>query len=238
MRAYTGQITGLCLIILIRRALIYAVQFIPAHVICEELIRTVISALTLIFLALWCRSCGTSLRGLWNPGKAVNKNSISDITAPEPENTENSERIRSSKFSETLLLSLLGIAVCAAAFIAISAIFSEMPEFAADKALQSPDKSTAAILMMLLSKVIITPATEELLYRGAVLHALTPLGKYGAVFISAAVFAAVHPSPPSMLYAFIFGIVFASISLKTKTLLPAAAAHAINNLAALICYVL
>ena len=78
--------------------------------------------------------------------------------------------------------------------------------------------------------VIIPPLTEEFLCRGLVLHGF--LKNYSvnkAVIASALVFMVMHINPWQFAGAFFYGLLFAWLVIKTKSLWPAIIGHAIAN---------
>ena len=76
---------------------------------------------------------------------------------------------------------------------------------------------------------IVPSVVEELLFRGLILHALLPFGKWKAVLISSALFSLFHLSPAQTVYQFIFGIILALVYLKTKNMLVPILLHFVNN---------
>lgn len=92
----------------------------------------------------------------------------------------------------------------------------------------SPDDVAISVLAIV-SHVLIAPIAEELLYRRAMLSALSFWGAVPAVVLSSLLFAVQHGSTAQMIYAFLCGAAFALITLKTKNVLPAVAVHILNN---------
>lgn len=86
------------------------------------------------------------------------------------------------------------------------------------------------IFWAILSAVIVIPVIEEILLRGIVLKGL--LTKYQplhAVLISALLFAAMHLNIWQFSNAFVLGLLFGWIYIKTKSLLPCIVGHIFNN---------
>lgn len=88
-------------------------------------------------------------------------------------------------------------------------------------------------IIMFLGPVIVSPVTEEFLFRGYVLNAL--LGKFGvmaAVALSAVIFASVHVmfGPGLMVYIFLGAFVSAYLYIKFKSLYPCILMHFLINL--------
>lgn len=84
--------------------------------------------------------------------------------------------------------------------------------------------------LFLFGVVAVLPAAcEEFLFRGVLLGGLKArIGAPAAVIVSAVLFAVVHPLPgvPAIL---LLGLVFGAMTAVTRSLLPAAALHFLNN---------
>lgn len=73
---------------------------------------------------------------------------------------------------------------------------------------------------------------EELLFRGALLKSLKPLGSVPAIFLSALLFAVQHMSTAQLVHQFILGAILAYIVLKTDNIWYGVIIHFLNNVAA------
>ena len=73
---------------------------------------------------------------------------------------------------------------------------------------------------------------EELLFRGAVLHALCPAGGRTAILLSALLFMGAHGSPSQWLPALAAGLLLGTLALYTGTLRWGVLLHLCNNLIA------
>lgn len=93
--------------------------------------------------------------------------------------------------------------------------------------------------------VLLAAVGEELLFRGAGLRLLAPLGQGAALWGSALLFGAAHllnllrgaelgPTLCQAVYATAFGLLFAAIALRRGTLLPGVLAHGAINLLSLL----
>lgn len=80
---------------------------------------------------------------------------------------------------------------------------------------------------------VYAPLAEETMFRGVFLRSLTPgLGVPGAIAISAAVFAMLHPQlPVGFAGIFILGVLFAALFQARGSLTASITAHALNNAA-------
>jgi membrane protease YdiL (CAAX protease family) len=90
--------------------------------------------------------------------------------------------------------------------------------------------------LLAIALLSITPALgEELATRGVLALGLARrLGTLAAILISAAAFAALHMSVVRALPTFLLGAVLATITLRTRSVVPAMIAHALNNAVAML----
>jgi membrane protease YdiL (CAAX protease family) len=82
----------------------------------------------------------------------------------------------------------------------------------------------------LVAVVLVAPVSEELLFRGLVLHAF--IARYGArkaMITSAILFALVHGNPWQFCTGLLFGLFLAWCFVRTQSLLPCLLAHIANN---------
>lgn len=87
----------------------------------------------------------------------------------------------------------------------------------------------AANVASLLAVCLIGPVMEELVFRGYLLNRWArKWGLWRAVMLSSMVFALMHPSPLS---AFVAGVLFALVYLRTQSLWAAIVVHGLSNLA-------
>lgn len=78
--------------------------------------------------------------------------------------------------------------------------------------------------------VVVAPLTEEFLFRGLILNGfLQRYSTWSAILLSAFLFAAFHFNPWQFIGAFILGIFFAWLYVKTRSLFLPILGHAINN---------
>lgn len=78
---------------------------------------------------------------------------------------------------------------------------------------------------------IFAPLVEEVVMRGAILRTLlnSMKSRWGAIAISALLFALIHMNPAQMPYAFIAGLFLGWIYSRTGSVLPGIAYHWVNN---------
>ena len=85
------------------------------------------------------------------------------------------------------------------------------------------------IIAVVISTVFIPAFVEEFAMRGVVLGLLRKYGDTFAVFVSALVFGIMHANIYQIPFAFLLGIFFGIIVIKTESLWPAMLLHGINN---------
>lgn len=97
------------------------------------------------------------------------------------------------------------------------------------------ESSNTAIILTFISICILTPITEELLFRGYILDSINRLhGKWAAIFLSSLLFGLVHLDPYVIGMATIGGVIYGWIRIRTGSLIPGIVAHAMWNTMALI----
>lgn len=96
------------------------------------------------------------------------------------------------------------------------------------------ESSSVALILTFISICILTPISEELLFRGYILDALNRLhGKWPAIIISSIIFGLVHFDPFTIGMATIGGAIYGWIRIRTGSLIPGIIAHAMWNTMAL-----
>ncbi len=83
----------------------------------------------------------------------------------------------------------------------------------------------------IMTLVIIGPIAEELVFRSAIIGTMLRHGvsTWVAIIVSAMLFSVSHLNPAQIPSAFLVGILFAILYIKSKSLLPSAICHVINN---------
>ena len=83
----------------------------------------------------------------------------------------------------------------------------------------------------IVSIVTIGPIAEEVVFRSAIIRTMIYYGirPWGAIIVSALLFAIVHFNPAQMPFAFIIGILFAILYVKSRSILPSTVCHILNN---------
>ena len=91
-------------------------------------------------------------------------------------------------------------------------------------------RSPAEAAFLVFGIALLAPIGEELVFRGYLQRVLgARLGAGRAVVITAALFAAIHLNPASLLALFGLGVIFALLRVWTGSIWPAVIAHAIQN---------
>ena len=92
-------------------------------------------------------------------------------------------------------------------------------------------KGIMQLPMGFVSLVFLGPITEEIVFRGAILKALSKSfdNKWTAIIISALLFAIIHFNPSQLLHAFVIGMLLGWICIKTQSIVPCLLIHIINN---------
>jgi membrane protease YdiL (CAAX protease family) len=76
----------------------------------------------------------------------------------------------------------------------------------------------------------IAPLVEEPMFRGLLLNGLVDQGRrWGAVVVTALLFAIVHVNPAQIPFAFFFGLFVGWVFLRTRSVWPCILAHAVSN---------
>lgn len=98
----------------------------------------------------------------------------------------------------------------------------------ADFSVDSPNAK--AIILTILYLVVVAPISEEIVFRGLILKALSPFGKKNAILLSAVLFALMHKNIPQAVGAFAIGIIFAIVDTKANSIVPSIIMHSLNNM--------
>lgn len=93
----------------------------------------------------------------------------------------------------------------------------------------APNGGTETIIFILIH-AICAPIFEELLFRGYILERLRRFGDIFAVIASAFLFSMLHASFQSIPFAFISGVIFGILAVKTGSILSSMIIHGANNI--------
>lgn len=89
-------------------------------------------------------------------------------------------------------------------------------------------------ILYIISIAVIPPLTEEFAFRGIILGKLRKFGDSFAILMSAFLFGLLHGNIVQIPFAFIIGIVFGFITIKTSSLIPAMITHFLVNCSSVI----
>ena len=91
-------------------------------------------------------------------------------------------------------------------------------------------ESDYGIYGAVLKIVVIAPVTEELIFRGIIMHGLMRnYSKFTAIFVSALMFALFHLNPWQFPATFILGLLLGLLMVRTRNIYLCILGHAINN---------
>lgn len=134
-----------------------------------------------------------------------------------------------------LAASFFGVTTVAAYLNRIVTLLLERAGLISGIASSGPEiRDLSDALTAVLTLCIIVPFAEEMLFRNYVLRRCLPLGTGKAVIFSSLLFAMLHADVSQLIYAFAGGIVLASITVMTGSVIPAVILHSLNNLAAVL----
>lgn len=81
---------------------------------------------------------------------------------------------------------------------------------------------------------ILAPILEELLWRGVVLEKLSKYSTAFAMVFSSLLFALLHEGSAGLIYAFLGGMIFSLLYLRSRSVIPGIILHMANNLVAIL----
>lgn len=119
----------------------------------------------------------------------------------------------------------LGVSFCAQIISAIVQNVIDAPSPQIDY-----KNSLFSILVSIFSISIVPAVVEEITFRGVMLGSLRRYGDKFAIFMSALLFGILHGNVSQSIFAFILGITFGYMTIKTNSLLPSIIVHMLNNL--------
>lgn len=144
----------------------------------------------------------------------------------------------SRPIKEKMKFSHLLAALCVCfTFMQVGSSFSNiiitLTEKLSGKTLTNPVEeslSSGNLLISALCVGILFPILEELLFRRLLCHKLLPLGEKKTIILSAAIFGFIHGNLYQFAYAFLLGLIFGYIYVKTGKLIYTIIFHCIINL--------
>lgn len=139
-------------------------------------------------------------------------------------------------FSTALLCVLGGLAVCLLGNYPAGIIQNFFSNFGYQPAedVFGGYESWPLFILELLSTAVLVPVMEEFAFRGVLLTSLSLYGRGFAIFLSALVFSLVHLDFANVVFAFLAGLVFGYLYVRTGNLWVTICIHALNNAIAVI----
>ncbi|MBR7091654.1 MAG: CPBP family intramembrane metalloprotease [Clostridia bacterium] len=125
---------------------------------------------------------------------------------------------------------LAGMGVCMTANLLANAVYSFFTNIGINP--YSPEPATLTwpgLLIALLSVVVLPALLEELLFRGYVLQVLRPHGELNALLLSSLLFGLLHGNVIQIPFAFVSGLAFGYLTLRTGNIWAGVLLHALNN---------
>ena len=137
----------------------------------------------------------------------------------------NADYLKSGRWVQLALCAILGIAT-----ISPSLFIEQLTPGVIDTN-KELFTSMIASPMGFIALVFLGPITEEIVFRGAILKALSisTQNKWIAIGVSASLFAIIHFNPAQLLHTFLIGILLGWVCIKTKSIVPCILIHIINN---------
>lgn len=89
--------------------------------------------------------------------------------------------------------------------------------------------SPSSYIISLISLAVLPAICEELLFRGVIVNALKDKGKIFAIVLSSIMFSIFHLSPSQLIYPVCFGLILATVYLRTNNIIFPILLHFINN---------
>ncbi len=148
-------------------------------------------------------------------------------------NTKLSTIIKFKKIKATnlILYVLLGVSIAFLGNIITSILLSNFEAVGIKSNLPDTELNynNLGFVIMTLITAVVPAFAEEFLFRGVILGKLRKFGNTFAILCSALLFGLMHGNLVQIPFAFIGGIFFAFITVKTDSLLPAMIIHFLNN---------
>ena len=132
-----------------------------------------------------------------------------------------------------VVLGLIGLGVCGFSNIATNLagdIFENFGFYYSSNNNEPNPTNFFGIALSVLATAVAPALFEEFALRGVVLSLLRKHGDNFAIIISALLFGLMHGNPPQIPFAFMLGVYFAYVTIKTGNIWTAVVMHFLNNL--------
>lgn len=129
----------------------------------------------------------------------------------------------------TVIAATLGLVTAASFLVSIISMIASNYGIGLKEPSIALPKNAIDVVLTFVSMAVTPALVEELLFRKVILNSLAPYGKKFAIVISAILFSLMHCNPSQFLHAFIAGLIFGWLAVKTKSVLPSMIIHLLNN---------
>ena len=140
------------------------------------------------------------------------------------------------KVSLRKMIFLLALTICG---IPAAMLLNTMADFLTKAGIESTNEViTFPVIPALIIYALIPGIVEEFVFRGIILGIYSKVDVRAGILISSLFFALLHFSPGSVLYGFLFGVIFALVRISTENILYTICMHcAFNGVNVLLSYV-
>ncbi len=143
----------------------------------------------------------------------------------EPNNKFSTKRIVLIVFPIVFMINWASSLIISIIIQAIESSGIRVPE--ADFSFNNLQPST--LIIYFLALCVFAPLIEEFLFRGCIINILKPFGNWFAVIVSSVFFSLLHGNMGQGFGAFLIGMLFGFVAIKTKSILPTIILHSLNN---------
>lgn len=130
---------------------------------------------------------------------------------------------------DVFLMIVFGFGACMTVNILTVFLSALFPILGGTNSVQSYGNDTGTIISMLIVFAILPAICEEFVFRGIVMGSLRKYGDKIAIVISALLFALLHQSLSTMIFAFCSGVILGIIRKSSDSLIPSMIVHFLNN---------
>lgn len=125
---------------------------------------------------------------------------------------------------------LTGASMAPALYLVVGVGLALLPEAWMESYSEAAASVDSGSFVGFVAVALVAPVVEELIFRGLILNRLSrAMPGWLAVALSAAAFGVCHGHPVWFAYAFIMGVIFGWISLRTRSILPSILGHLTFN---------
>ncbi len=115
-------------------------------------------------------------------------------------------------------------------YLAVTLVLSALPEAWMESYAEASASLNDSGVMAFIATALAAPVVEEVVFRGLILSRLRrAMPGWLALVLSAAIFGVCHGHPVWIAYAFLLGLVFGGMTLRSGSILPSMLAHVVFN---------